>query len=779
MAGSNAADAWGFVSLPLDWQLEITRRGVMRGFENAEDYLGKLPLPWKCPLPWNEVQESFKSKAVKLQAAMGRPLQLRAEGLRGTELEAIGMAEYERVFGYALKDARHWRRLLARTVQRDAGAENWQRLEMYLDDRAFERSTSTREAIRTEFQHRRLDDVIAALENRQRPTADDRANLWDRVFKHFEDSVSEMPENARPERRRLRLSLLSYLVAAFPAGTLCGSEKALRKRFAEKHEQWIANGKSPKAVMDKRPLASGNFRTPDFAADLNLIRDRAILLDGNESLARNMLQDEGKLSEAFRDYYKVDRRTNKSYLPRKVRGAITAEVEMTVPLRRGPHHSRMTGPYVPRDWSAVQPGDWFVADDVTWNQYFKERASDGRWVVLRGECLVMSDLRSAYPLEFLLIPGKYNGEHIRSLALRVHDKVGLPRKGFLFERGVWNSRLVVGDNRSGHPTHWRSAENGLCAHGLQLELRQATTPRAKPIEGLFGLLQERMRCIPGYIGRNEQVEKYEREQEVIARAQRGDVLALNEIPTAPEWRTKIQQVMASYSHDPQNGKMLAGASPAEMWAAGIKDRPLRMLPQNARHILATHRKQVLVRREGIVLTVRGKRLVYYNEHTGAMIGKQVLAYFNIEMPELLTFSDMEGQNFYAAKSVELPAMSATREQLHEVRNLRNAHLARAKAIFGEISPSARSLITRDSDNADAQAFGEFHNAAVIGARAEEQEKASATSKARKAISKLGIDAERLTIKRPRQAAAAAESLQRRLAELRAKEHAQAEETNHE
>ena len=115
--------------------------------------------------------------------------------------------------------------------------------------------------------------------------------------------------------------------------------------------------------------------------------------------------------------------------------------------------------------------------------------------------------------------------------------------------------------------------------------------------------------------------------------------------------------------DPQNGKMLEGHAPAEAWAAEISQRPLKQLPAEARYILSTHKKTVTVRQEGIVLTIRGKRLLYYNEHTGPLIGQEVLAFYNLEMPELLTVCDMKRQNYFSVARVELPAMSATKEQL--------------------------------------------------------------------------------------------------------------------
>lgn len=780
-AGGKEVGAWSFQVLPIDWQLEITRRGVRRGFENGEQFLASLPrCPWKAPLPWDRVPQREQDKAAKLQKALARALQLRTEGLKGSDLEQVGLEDFRKACGYPLQDGRHWRRLLQRTIERDGGEENWQRLEIYLDDRAFRVTTNSRQALQGEYQHQALGEVITALENRQAPTSQDREFLWDAVFRHYEAGTETLTDSpaGNKARRLFRASLLCYLYKAFPAGVLCASQASLKRRFNEKLLQWRDGGRTPAAVRDMRAVNSGNFQRADISEDLKKIRNLAIQLDGNESLAHRMLRERGELSQAFCESFDFDSRRNKSALPESVRDGISAEVDMVLPLRRGPWQAKMRGPYIPRDWSGVKPGDWFNADDVTWNHYFKEQLPDGRWTVMRGECLLMTDLRTGYPLDFLLVSGKYNGEHVRSLALKVHDRVGLPRCGFYFEKGVWASRLVTGDRRQGTPVHWREAENGLCSSGLKLDVRHATTPRAKPIEGLLRILQERMRCIFGFVGFNERAYDAERIQPLIARAQRGDAAALAQFPTAEEWAAKISDVLKEFAHDPQNGKMLEGQAPAEAWAAELRGRPLRRLADEARFMLSTHQRRVMVRQEGIVLTIRGKRHVYYNEHTGKALaqGRELLAFYNVEMPELLTCCDMNRQNYFSVRRVELPAMSATPEQLAEVNELRKAHMAPAKAIFGELKHEMVSTITRDNEHsAEEKALGRFHNEQAEQFKTEKNQTERRVRRARQKVLEAGFDPSRARLKNPEAVAEAAGRITSRLEALRAKEAEEAEQ----
>jgi hypothetical protein len=737
-----AIRAWPFETVPLEWRLEITERAIKRGFKDAEDFLASLPVsPWKAPLPWDRVPPREQRKAVKLQRALATALALREQpGAEARDAEQCRLAEFKAEFGYAIS-ARHWRRLLSRTIERDGGAENWQRLELYLDDRAFAAPKVKPEVARAESQHRELDEVIAGLENRQKPTPEDRQFLWDAAFRHFEAQGCLQADVAGSNRnqRLLKASLISYLFKAFPERTLCSTLKSLKNRFEEKLIQWRAGGRRPAALQDQRPIASGRFRNGGFAEDSKKIRNKAIQLDGNISLAHRMLRERGELSKEFCEAYPYNARQAKSAVPASVRGAITPEVDMCLPLRRGPWQARMRGPYIPRDWSSVRPGDWFNADDVTWNHYFKEQLADGRWTVLRGECLVMTDLRTGYPLGFLLIPGHYNGEHVRSLTLKVHDAVGLPRFGFYFERGVWKSRLVTGDNRQGTPVHWREAENGLCSHGLSMDIRHATTPRAKPIEGVFRILQERMRCIPGFVGFNERIYDAEQFQAVKARAQRGDAEALTKFPTSAEWAAKISAVLQDFAHDPQNGKMLDGKAPAEAWSDEIRARPLRKLAAESRYILSTHQKRLTVRQQGIMLKIRGRPHLYYNEHTGPLIGRDVLAFYNLELPELLTVSDVHRQNYFSVREVEVPAMSATPARLAQVNELRTAHMSHAKGIFGEIRHEVVSTITRDREHSEqSRELGRFHNREMERGQAEKSQWGRKARRLESALAAQGI-----------------------------------------
>jgi hypothetical protein len=717
--------AWPFPSLPAEMQTDLEAAALARGFRSAAQMLDQAAPTWQPKVPASEAAPAAVEKAVKLRAALAPALaRLDDPAPRPAEFQAAALDEYRKEFGHEIS-ARHWRRLFGRTLDRDAGARAWHRLELYLDDSAGRPAPASRANIIAREAHKPLDDALATVENKERPTAEDRAFLFHQAFTHFEQLQEQHPEKS--ERRLLKTSLIDYLFAAVPG--LSKTRKSLRCVFGLKFRGWQDGGRSFESIRDARPMASGNFRRPDFSADQNKIRDLAILHGGNESLAHRLLRRRGELSPEFVEHYPFDPRHGKSRVPAVVRDAITPEVEACAAIHQGPWLAKMRGPSIPRDWSGVQPADWFSGDDVTWNSYFYFYDDDGQLHIERGECLLLIDLRTGYILDYALIAGKYNSRHIRKLILRVHDRHGLPHKGFYFERGVWKARLIEElDNK--HSLHWRETECGLKQPGLGLDIRHATTPRAKTIEGLIRILQETQRNEPGFVGFNERSQEMERMQDQLARAKRRKLAPETFLLSMEQWSQRLDKIFADFSADPQGGKMLEGSSPAEAWRAGVLANPCRKLADNHRYLLATHCKPVKVHQQGIVLTIGGEKMQYLDDQTGAWIGREVLAFYNVDAPDLLTVSDLNRQNYFTVKRLmPLPAMSATKEQFQEAHQQIAGHRKAAKEIYGNIPHPVISTITRDNEQDRATTdLGDFHNRAVAEF---ETEQTTATRKLRK------------------------------------------------
>jgi hypothetical protein len=698
ISGTSAA-AWHFAVLPDFLQKELDsiaeRRGFGRGFEAVKEMCNAAPAPWRPRIPIAQASQTAQDKAAKLRAVLEPFLRARKLDTRSqAELEAAGVEAYQREFGHAIT-GRWFRALYARTVERDSGAEAWMRLELYLDDNVMPARQPARCDRAAHVRHEAaLGDTVRRLENPAHPTAADLKFLFDGAFRHLESN--------RADKR----TLLDWLFKAVPA--LAPTRAALKTTFNRKLRAWTMAGGLADALEDRRRLASGNFRRPDFSEDLKIIRAEAIKHDGNETLAYRKLHQAGRLSEALVNYYTFDPRRNKSYLPKAIREEITPDVKMCGPLHRGPWQARMRGPYISRDWSNVAPADWFSGDDVTWNNYFYFYDAEGRLHIERGECLLLHDLRTGCLLDYVLIAGKYNSRHIRRLMLAVHDKHGLPHQGFYFERGVWKARIIT-DVAPKDSLHWRETESGLA--GFNLRVCHATTPRAKIIEGLIRILQERQRNEPGFVGFNERTQDVERMQDFLAHCCTGKAHPAEKLLEMGQWKSRLDQIFAEFNADPQNGKLVRGASPIEAWQAGLDKKPLRKLPDEARYLLATHCKKVRVRQEGILLTIGKNRMLFANDQTGPLIGRDVLIFYSVETPELLTVSDLNRQNYFTVKALSLPAMSANKDEFAAVHAQIAGHTQAARAIYGAIPHQRIATITRDDSVTDAAAaLGRFHNA---------------------------------------------------------------------
>lgn len=693
----NLAAVWQLSALPAAFQIELQSIAQKRGHADAFALLsGPAPL-WQPPVPLAQISPAALDKAAKLRAIQEPDLLIKNNDTRTqAEFEAQGVARYQKVFGHPIS-GRWYRQLFKRTIDRDNGAENWTRLEIYLDDIAPAPATPRPAAVN------KLPETLAALvktlDNPARPTAEDAKFLFDAAFRHLEDQAAIAPDAAAALR-----SLIHSLYAAVP--TLAVSPKAFRKMWKRKHAAWLLAAGDLAALEDQRRLRSGNFRKPDFSADEQKIRDEAILHDGSIALAFRKLRQAGQLSENFVKYYEFNPRKNKSYVPGTVRQAITPQVQMCGPIHHGPWLAKMRGPYIPRDWSAVQPADWFSGDDFTLNHVWSDYDANGNLQLWRGECLILIDLRTGYILDYVLIAGKYNSRHIRKLILKIHDRHGLPHTGFYFERGVWKARIIR-DLDARENFKWRETESGLAQFNLQV--KHATTPRAKTIEGLGRIWQERMRPEEGFVGFDERRDEREVIQDYLARVRRGTA-APSKLLSMEQWAARLDAIFLQYNNDPQCGKMLRGQSPAEAWQTGLQRKPLRQLPEDARYLLATHCQRVTVRQHGIALTIGGNKMLFCNQHTGQLIGREVLAFYNLDCPDLLTVSDLNRQNYFTVKAIALPAMSATKEQFSIVHDAISGHRKTAKEIYGNIQRPSAHTITRDNAvSEETRELGRFVN----------------------------------------------------------------------
>ena len=130
-----AVDGWALSALPAALRKRIEKKLAGHVFRDPEHLFAEAQNPKPLPMPLSEIAPDAVEKAAKLKSALAPSLARRNDmALSEGEFERLGLEDYKRVYGFAVS-VRHWRRLFKRTVQRDAGAENFDRLELFLDER--------------------------------------------------------------------------------------------------------------------------------------------------------------------------------------------------------------------------------------------------------------------------------------------------------------------------------------------------------------------------------------------------------------------------------------------------------------------------------------------------------------------------------------------------------------------------------------------------------------------------------------------------------------------
>jgi hypothetical protein len=668
----NEAATWAVDSLPAAIRSKLDRRAKAKGYLSAEHLLSGPPRRFEARVPINQLCEQVQQRAMKLRDALALPLAEQGGGRKGAALAEIGLREYRRAFGFEIED-RHWRRLLSRTVERDAGDEQWARLELYVDERLrAPKPTSHTKGLSEKKLGLEAENILLAYAGQVRtassPTAQEKALLWQCAF----EQSAELAQNgikARDARLAMRRALWKCGV------TLAKNEVSMGQLWRVKEEAWRAAGSSISALKDRRSETSGNHRMPELTKrDIDLITAQAIRRGGRVSQAWREALETGELSPEVRSHYDGAYHASKSYVPRKIRDLITPDVRALHDIHHGPRRAELNGAYISRDWSGVSAGDWYCADDVTQNSYYYAPDEHGRLSLMRGQLLLMIDCRSTCILAFAFLDQRnYTAHAIRTLITHTADTHGLPRQGFYLERGIWaTSRLLKGDSQiSNEDLTWTESEGGL--RELGLKFRHSKLPRSKPVERVIGALQNLLDGEPGDSGRDEVKQGFERMRERKRLVEAGHAPAEKFFYSYEQLTNRIAQMCDGYNADRNDGKMTGARTPIDAWQR-YQSVPLVRLPAEARYLLAHHKRPLYVGRNGITLHFGKQTFNYRNEQTGRLIGRKVLAWFNPESSEILAVTDMNRENcFTIERNEDVPAMNASPEELNAAMASRDAH----------------------------------------------------------------------------------------------------------
>ena len=657
-------------------------QGVCNGTPQTVELPKDGELPARAPTPgnpaWNGLNAKTRQYAHHLRDALASALELHASSRWGrAEIESAGRRDYERIFGHAISGRHFWRHFDLVNA-RHGGQGDFNNLGLYLPG-LLVRKAQPDEFDRIAKALPSLASTIRSVADIDRPAPAEILLVWTYAMEEYERLIDAGLSTHNATRRVVDMLHASGL-------PLARSRPALRRTFARKVDRWIDGGRVPGAIEDMRASNSGRRRPlPLSADDINLLTARG--LTGGVSKAWRDALGKGELSATAAQAY-VSNPVSKSYVPQRVRDLVGPDVEMLQDIHHGPRQAALKGAYITRDWSEVSPGDWYQADDVTLPLYYWEEDGEGHLHVMRGQCLPMIDCRTNRVLTFALHSERnYTAKVIRSLILKTHDTYGLPRVGFHFENGIWRSSKLIKGQTESDTVPSEETELGL-REWVRFMHAKPGNARSKPVERVIGLLQNRMEDQPGYCGRNEQVEKFERVQEHIRQVQAGKVEPSQFFLHRNEWIDRLAQICDAYNGETQEGK-LKGQSPREAWDSLFdKSRPLVRLTAETRYLLANHRRPLKVSKNGLCIQVGRERHWFRNEITGRLIGRMVQAYFD---PESMgsVFIKLSPEDKTAAvipAAPVIPAMSASPDEMAAAMESVDAQTRPARTLYKAIEP---------------------------------------------------------------------------------------------
>jgi hypothetical protein len=629
---------------------------------------------------WRHVHSKNKQNAHQLREALDGAIKIYCSGQWGrAEIEAAGRRDYEGVTGHAIS-GRHFWRLFDKVIANDGGRRDFNNLALYLLEQP-SRKAQPDEFDRIAKDLPSLASAIRAVADVNAPTDAETLLVWTHAMEEYERLIDGGLSTHKTTRRVVELLHSSGL-------PLAKSRAVLRRIFARRVDRWIDGGRVPSAIEDLRAKNSGHRRPlPLSEDDIRLLTARG-LTGGLTKAWRDALRN-GDLSPAAVQAY-LSNPASKSYVPSRVRELVGPDVEMLQDIHHGPRQAKLNGAFITRDWSAVSPADWYQADDTTLPLYYWETDEHGQLHVMRGQFLPMIDCRTNRVLSFALHSERnYTAKVIRGLIVNTHDTYGLPRVGFYFENGIWrSSKLVRGQARGADDVPPEETELGL-REWVAFRHAAPGNARAKPVERVIGMLQDRMEDQPGYCGRNEQTEKFERVQAHLRQVQAGKVPPSEFFLHKEEWYKRLDGICEAYNDERQDGK-LKGLSPREAWDSLFDaSRPLVRLTPETRYLLANHRRPETITKRGICIQVRkGDSRWFYNEITGRLVGRRVQAYFDPEATESI-FIKLNPADKTAAvipAAPEVPAMSASPQQLGAAMARVDSHNRPARTLYKTIEP---------------------------------------------------------------------------------------------
>lgn len=687
----NETATWTLPSLPAQLRCALNAAAWQRRLADGETLLANLPKQWQPPVPLDQIAQSEIDRADKLRRAL-LPSLLRQRGCysTATEFEASGVTDYAKTFGRTIT-ARHFRSLYKRTIRRDAGVENWQRIELYLPDNVKLKDAPERplpESLRDQFP-----GLCALIDSFRKPTAPnshERAALWKLASVEYLRSVG----NGTSPKRVARL-LLQFLWAKAPF--LAASRDALRKTLKRQVESEKKSPRDPKAHFDGRRR---NGRR------LEISEADATLLNAATAFSHGGRRDEAwreeypNLSEQLRSQRAATRR-----MPRTIVRHLKSENVEAMHARHygGKQAIRdMIGGLHGDRWEGVPSMFSWAMDDMTSNIEVAFTNPDGSTSLILPQIVAVMDSASRKFVGWSISEDKApTAELVCDAALDAFRRNKVPKELWVENGYVFGKSLLI----NGKEDHeGRTVIAGLDQFGCAINHFGKHNPKAKAeLERGFEAIQRLMEKHYGYTGRHQMIDapegfKEERRliQSIKDEAKKREA-AKRYRYTFEEFPLVMEKIFSKYNATPQYGH-LKGLTPTQAFRAmeNPNDPPIE-LPHELEWLLANERTRVPVgiggvrfkhRSSGQDICVRGGQLVH-------LAGQELWALVHRKDASLVTFMTLEFTNTFTMEPCRIP--SARERSLAPGARVVESEIAKTREHERAVEEKYKRLLSQHGD----------------------------------------------------------------------------------
>ena len=641
VAGNDAA-AWMVDQLPAPLRERLASAAAQQRCRTIEALISMPRQQWQPAIPLDKISEADIQTATKLRAAL-KPwlIQQHDPNLSTAELEGRGVDDYFRIFGSRIT-ARYWREIFMRTIRRDNGAEEWQRLEIYLPERLKQKTAPASvvtKALAEDFAE--LESFIDGCTNPLAPNKTECAGVWTLALEKF-TSLLRAGESEKSAARRVRLFLFAR--AAF----LAVSRDALWVAFKRKLATLKNAAGDVKSLRDGRADNGAAYALPENDYD-QLVHRAVFYYRGDIAPAWRDLLKQG-FSPAVVERY-AGRAQSKSHVPASVMDAAAPEVEILTVMHRGPRAFDSIKGHVTRSYEGISSLQCISGDDFTLNTYFYIPNAEGGYELTRGQVILFIDFRTSRILGWALEPRKsYSSLTIRSLCTHIFGTFGLPEILY-FERGIWKSATLLKGKTD--PFDFTEISQGLREFGITF--KHAIRPRTKTVERIGGMFQDIAEAEPGYCGRDERRDAPETLRKQMAEVETGKVHPSKYFYSLDQWNRRIGQIVEQYNSAPQQGHMLAGMSPEQAFETHMSaDNPPKQFTAATRYLLANDKRVVRVSLNGVTIQIGKQKFNYRGRELSHLVGCDALAWFDPENPESIVVTEMNRKNPVCVSRSENP-----------------------------------------------------------------------------------------------------------------------------